>query len=196
MSKYSSYKEHQLITENWRKFLNESDTPEEGEALEEIFGFGKSKEEKAQAYFDNNWPKIEDMIGDDPGAQILAFVEEMLQEYPSDANDKRIQGAVETAVRRYKSAAERDDVTQWHSDRAAKEKATSARHAAEKAAEEKAAEEKADIERHMSAQEKRRRANRNDPDAWLRTQSGPSAGSSTDRRRRRNRGELEENKNK
>jgi len=35
MSKYSSYKEHQLITENWRKFINEGDTPEEGEALAE-----------------------------------------------------------------------------------------------------------------------------------------------------------------
>ena len=28
MSKFSSYKEHQLITENWRKFLKENDTPE------------------------------------------------------------------------------------------------------------------------------------------------------------------------
>jgi|2_EtaG_2_1085320.scaffolds.fasta_scaffold127447_2 hypothetical protein len=27
MSKYSSYKEHQLITENWRKFLNEESSP-------------------------------------------------------------------------------------------------------------------------------------------------------------------------
>ena len=29
MSKYSSFKEHQLITENWRKYLNEDDGPEQ-----------------------------------------------------------------------------------------------------------------------------------------------------------------------
>ena len=27
--KYSSYKEHQLITENWRKYLNEEEGPEQ-----------------------------------------------------------------------------------------------------------------------------------------------------------------------
>ena len=33
MSKFSSFKEHQLITENWRKFLAE-EPAEEGEAAE------------------------------------------------------------------------------------------------------------------------------------------------------------------
>jgi hypothetical protein len=35
MSKYSSFKEHQLITENWRRFLKENDTPEESMLEEE-----------------------------------------------------------------------------------------------------------------------------------------------------------------
>tara|TARA_R110000824_G_C14877776_1_gene643023 strand:+ start:112 stop:576 length:465 start_codon:yes stop_codon:yes gene_type:complete len=36
MSKYSSYKSQQLITENWRRFINE----EKKESLNELFGFG------------------------------------------------------------------------------------------------------------------------------------------------------------
>ena len=195
MSKYSSYKEHQLITENWRKFLNESDTPEEGEALEEIFGFGKSKEEKAQAYFDNNWPKIEDMIGDDPGSQIRDRVEKWLQEYPGDANDKGIQGAVESAIRYHKRAQEREDSgPRWDpkADAARDRAATKANNAKNDARRKKEREDRA------ASIDSFRRSTQSttDPDAWLRTQSGPSAGSSTDRRRRRNRGELEENKKK
>ena len=51
MSKYSSYKNHQLITENWRRFINE----EKKESLNELFGFGGPDKDLAMELvrFDN-----------------------------------------------------------------------------------------------------------------------------------------------
>ena len=40
MSKYSSFKEHQLITENWRQFVNEGDVTEGILGPEGLFGTG------------------------------------------------------------------------------------------------------------------------------------------------------------
>jgi len=179
-----------------RYFLHETvNRNDDGSRLEEIFGFGKSKEEKAQAYFDRNWPKIEDMIGDDPGSQILDRVEKWLQEYPLDANDKGIQGAVESAIRYHKMDQERQGVEAHFADRASKKSQREKRYKEEDkaAAEAKAAKEREKARLDQGNELMRKSwGGENDYDAYHRTQRGPGAGSSTNTTRRRNRGELEE----
>ena len=184
-------------TDHKRREENLSRRTNRGELEEGWFGLGKSKEEKAQAYFDRNWTKIEDMIGDDPGSQILDRVEKWLQEYPLDANDKGIQGAVENAIRYHKSDQERSDVESRFADRASKKKQRSEKEREAAEAEEAAADKKhAD---YLADLERRKQMDREDKIADIRGSYIPGAGQSTDhkrreenRSRRTNRGELEE----
>jgi hypothetical protein len=168
---------------------------EDGPPLEEIFGLFKSKEEKAQNFFNQNIPKIESAIADAgfsglEAMNILDRVEKHMIEYPTDANAKGIATAVRDSIRYHKSDQDRGRIADKE---AGEKKRRSLKHDREEKAEKaaKAAREKkqADYVRDLRAREKRERE---DEIANIRGSYIPAAGSSTDRTRRRNRGELEE----
>ena len=190
-----------------RYFLNETvnrnddgSRLEDGPPLEEIFGLFKSKEEKAQNFFNQNIPKIESAIADAgfsglEAMNILDRVEKHMIEYPTDANAKGIATAVRDSIRYHKSDQDRGARTDSSAAEKESRRRMKLRHDRQDKAEEEA---KAAKEREKRRLDKGNELMRkswggeNDPDAYHRTQSGPAAGSSTDRTRRRNRGELEE----
>jgi|21_taG_2_1085346.scaffolds.fasta_scaffold07891_6 hypothetical protein len=168
---------------------------EDGPPLEEIFGLFKSKEEKAQNFFNQNIPKIESAIADagfsGPEAnEILDRVEKHMIEYPTDANAKGIATAVSDSIRYHKSDQGRSRIADKE---AGEKKRRSLKHDREEKAERaaKAARDKKQAD-HIADLERRRRMDKEDEIANIRGSYTPAAGSSTDRTRRRNRGELEE----
>ena len=179
---------HETVNRNDDGSRNENAPP-----LEEIFGLFKSKEEKAQNFFNQNIPKIERAIADagfsGPEANdILDRVEKHMIEYPTDANAKGIATAVRDSIGYHKRGRSRQDV---EDSIAAEKERRRLRHDREEEAEKaaKAAREKkqADYIRDLRAREEMEREVEL---ANIRGSYIPAAGSSTNIVKRRNRGEI------
>ena len=81
MSKYSSYKEHQLITENWREFTNEETTLEESD----VWRRARSKLPHRVKSL------IEDTeIDDDAISSLSDLVHELELQFPPVRTDQRL----------------------------------------------------------------------------------------------------------
>ena len=205
--KYSSYKTHQLITENWRKFLNEGDTPEEGEAMEEgffdavgdlasrtgVFGKADKKKEfwrrKGEAQAAKHLSNRNVLQSKKDASRLKAAIRDIKRQYLDNDEYEASAVGVGDAATDYRTG-----VKAKASRRAAAAAETDARAAADDRKKQKSA---AAAAAEKEAARKRRDAfgmTISNPAAGYKPEytGGPGAGSSTNRTRRRNRGELEE----
>ena len=213
MSKYSSYKEHQLITENWRRFLKENDTPEEGEALDEdifsaignvasrVGAFGKEDkkrefwrrkgEKEAMEWYDlaaagNKGKYIHPTEKD----AILRKVEDLFATQSHKVNNEVVRALVTQEVEAANRAGKRDEKEDADRTRSReRDYQAGVKRRADAAARKKEKDRLQDIEDERAFARSEKIAN-------IRGSYIPAAGSSTNTTRRRNRGELEENKKK
>jgi len=134
MSKYSSYKEHQLITENWRKFLAE-EQPDPHSALEELRkqvpGLVVTEDPNGNQVISPTPDQSSDVLkaiynlgGDDSGLSVQTNADGTLTVFPAESAEleegwddikagagkawKKVKGSAEDAVDAVKQTA--DDI--------------------------------------------------------------------------------------
>ena len=216
MSKYSSFKEHQLITENWRRFLNEGDTPGEGEAMEEGFFdavgdlasrtgvFGK-KDKKLEFWRRKGQAQAEKHLSNKnvkDGPRFKAAIRDIKRQYLDNDEHEANALGVGDAARAYSTGVKTKAADQAALEKrvgAETEKSIQSMRASDATAREDRksaaakAKRQAGYARAAEREEKKRKASEKydwEQGAHTRSQSGAGAGSSTDRSRRRNRGEI------